>query len=133
MKCKTALLFGGIFIFLVVFIADDAASAMGKIQETGESMQENHDSTVAPLISKLEMRILFDNNPYEKGLEVSWGFSCLIKGAEKTILFDTGGDGSILMANIEKMGIDPSEIDLVVLSHDHLDHTGGLSAFLEKN
>jgi 7,8-dihydropterin-6-yl-methyl-4-(beta-D-ribofuranosyl)aminobenzene 5'-phosphate synthase len=133
MKCEKALSFGGTFIFLVVFIVGSAACATGKTCETGDSMPENHDSTVAPLMSKLEMRILFDNNPYEKGLKVSWGFSCLIKGTEKTILFDTGGDGSVLMANIEKMGIDPSEIDLVVLSHDHWDHTGGLSAFLEKN
>ena len=34
---------------------------------------------------------------------------------------------------MEKLQIDPKEIDIVVLSHIHGDHTGGLSGFLKKN
>lgn len=77
--------------------------------------------------------VIYDNNPYKAGLETGWGFSCLIRGTEKAVLFDTGGDGPNLLANIKKLGISPGEIDVVVLSHIHGDHVGGLNRFLEKN
>jgi len=77
--------------------------------------------------------VTYDNNPYKEGLETGWGFSCVIKGLEKTILFDTGGDGQRLLANMRKLGIDPEEIDIVVLSHIHGDHVGGLHSILRKN
>ncbi|UCD83135.1 MAG: MBL fold metallo-hydrolase [Desulfobacterales bacterium] len=51
------------------------------------------------------------------GLTTSWGFACVIKGAEKTILFDTGGSSAVLLGNMQRLGIDPKEIDMLVLSH----------------
>ncbi len=81
----------------------------------------------------LTIRIVYDNNPYDPDLTPEWGFSCFIKGKEKTILFDTGGNGKTLLSNMKKMKIDPQEVDLIVLSHIHGDHTGGLQEFLEKN
>jgi 7,8-dihydropterin-6-yl-methyl-4-(beta-D-ribofuranosyl)aminobenzene 5'-phosphate synthase len=66
-------------------------------------------------------------------LETRWGFSCYIQGAEKTILFDVGGEGSVLLSNMEKLKIDPETVNAVVLSHVHYDHIGGLSDFLKKN
>ncbi|MEA1964908.1 MAG: MBL fold metallo-hydrolase [Candidatus Aerophobetes bacterium] len=77
--------------------------------------------------------IVYDNNRYNTALETRWGFSCLIKGLEKTILFDTGGEGDILLSNMEKLNIDPQKIEVVILSHIHYDHVGGLFALLEKN
>ena len=76
--------------------------------------------------------VVYDNNPYKQGLETAWGFSAFITSPEKSILFDTGGDRSLLN-NMEKSAIDPDKIDTVVLSHIHPDHTGGLGSFLEKN
>lgn len=64
-------------------------------------------------------------------METSWGYSCLIRGPQKTILFDTGGDGRILMSNMAKIGIDPSMVDMIFISHSHWDHAGGLKSFLE--
>jgi 7,8-dihydropterin-6-yl-methyl-4-(beta-D-ribofuranosyl)aminobenzene 5'-phosphate synthase len=78
----------------------------------------------------LTLTIVYDNNPYDPALETRWGFSCYIKGAESTVLFDVGGDGSVLMGNMAKLGIDPRTVDAVVLSHVHHDHIGGLSRFL---
>jgi 7,8-dihydropterin-6-yl-methyl-4-(beta-D-ribofuranosyl)aminobenzene 5'-phosphate synthase len=79
------------------------------------------------------MTILYDNNRFDPRLKTAWGFSCLIRGLEKTILFDTGGDGYTLLGNMRQLGVKPAEIDIVLLSHIHGDHTGGLGAFLEKN
>ena len=92
--------------------------------------EENTPTTAA---KDLSIIVSYDNNPYKERLTTAWGFSCVIKGTEKIILFDTGGDGSILLANLEKLGINPKEIDLVVLSHIHGDHVGGLPGFLRKN
>lgn len=81
----------------------------------------------------ISITVIYDNNAYQAGLETGWGFSCLIRGTEKAVLFDTGGDGQKLLANMKKLGISPGEIDIVVLSHIHRDHVGGLTIFLEKN
>ena len=80
----------------------------------------------------MTITVLYDNNSYRQGLETRWGFSALVTGTEKTILFDTG-PGCSLLDNMEKLGIQPNSIDIVVLSHVHGDHTGGLGSFLEKN
>ncbi|KPJ50014.1 MAG: hypothetical protein AMJ41_01990 [candidate division Zixibacteria bacterium DG_27] len=77
--------------------------------------------------------VVYDNNPSVEGLKTGWGFSCLVEGCEKTILFDTGGDSATLLYNMEKLGIDPAQIEVVFLSHIHSDHTGGLEGFLKKN
>ncbi len=82
---------------------------------------------------KAAVTILYDNNRFGPHLETAWGFSCLVRALEKTILFDTGGDGYTLLGNMRQVGVEPAEIDLVVFSHIHGDHTGGLEGFLEKN
>ncbi|MHC4424281.1 MAG: MBL fold metallo-hydrolase, partial [Planctomycetota bacterium] len=84
-------------------------------------------------VNDLTITIVYDNNPYKEGLETEWGFACLITGAEKSILFDTGKDGSMLLNNMEKLAIEPNSVELVVLSHIHPDHTGGLRSLIEKN
>jgi len=83
--------------------------------------------------SVVNITILYDNNRFDPHLKAAWGFSCLVRGLGKTVLFDTGGDGSILLANMRQLGVEPAEVDIVILSHIHVDHTGGLGKFLEKN
>ena len=84
-------------------------------------------------LDSLSVVITYDNNPYAEGLRTEWGFSCLVRGPDKTILFDTGGEGEVLMANMAALGLDPRAVDVIVLSHAHRDHTGGLSEFLKSN
>jgi 7,8-dihydropterin-6-yl-methyl-4-(beta-D-ribofuranosyl)aminobenzene 5'-phosphate synthase len=59
------------------------------------------------------------------------GFACLVDSPAGRLLFDTGR-GLALMHNLEVLGIDPSSIDAVVLSHGHNDHTGGLMKLLRQ-
>ena len=51
--------------------------------------------------------------------------SFYIEDEDEKILFDTGYS-DIFLRNAEKMGIDLREVDTIVLSHGHNDHTGGL-------
>ena len=83
--------------------------------------------------NQVSITVVYDNNPFKEGLETRWGFSALITGTEGAILFDTGRDGSMLMDNMGRLAIEPGSIDLLVLSHIHPDHTGGLDSFLGKN
>jgi len=76
---------------------------------------------------------VFDNYQFDPSLKTGWGFSCLVKVGEQWILFDTGADSLILLANMEKLKIDPAKIDIIVLSHIHDDHVGGLFGVLEEN
>ena len=78
-----------------------------------------------------QILIVYDNNSIKGDLTPAWGFSCLIILPPYQILFDTGGDPSILLKNMHKMGIDPQKIDTVLLSHGHGDHVGGLSGVLQ--
>jgi 7,8-dihydropterin-6-yl-methyl-4-(beta-D-ribofuranosyl)aminobenzene 5'-phosphate synthase len=117
-KIKEAFL---ILIFALLFTP--LASAMAQ-EIVAEPNSESKD---------LSLTIVYDNNPYDKELETLWGFSCYIKGPEKTILFDVGGEGSVLLKNMKKLAIDPNTVDIIVLSHIHYDHIGGLSDFLTVN
>ena len=76
---------------------------------------------------------IYDNYEFDPKFKTGFGFSCIVKLKNKTILFDTGGDSPTLLSNMETAGIKPAQIDIVFLSHSHFDHTGGLSGFLEKN
>lgn len=77
-----------------------------------------------------KIKILYDNYPHRKGLKTDWGFAALVEYKEEKILFDTGASGSLLLTNMKEMGIDPQDLDKVVLSHAHGDHIGGLQAIL---
>ncbi len=81
----------------------------------------------------IRVTVLYDNYSFAKGPKTDWGFSCLLTGTEKTILFDTGTKPDLLVENMEKLNVDPENVEIVVISHDHGDHTGGLLALLAKN
>jgi 7,8-dihydropterin-6-yl-methyl-4-(beta-D-ribofuranosyl)aminobenzene 5'-phosphate synthase len=80
----------------------------------------------------LKVTIIYDNTAYRNDLTADWGFACLVEAYGKTILFDTGAKGSILLNNMKKLKIAPISIEDVVISHAHWDHTGGLVDFLRK-
>jgi 7,8-dihydropterin-6-yl-methyl-4-(beta-D-ribofuranosyl)aminobenzene 5'-phosphate synthase len=83
--------------------------------------------------SQITMTVLYDNSAVVEGTKSDWGFSCVIKGAGETILFDTGTQSDVLIHNSQKLDISLDDIDRVVVSHNHGDHTGGLDAVMERN
>jgi 7,8-dihydropterin-6-yl-methyl-4-(beta-D-ribofuranosyl)aminobenzene 5'-phosphate synthase len=78
----------------------------------------------------MKLKIIYDNTA-KKGYKADWGFACFIE--PYGILFDTGADASVLVHNMERMGIKPEEIKELVISHDHWDHTGGMEEVLKLN
>jgi 7,8-dihydropterin-6-yl-methyl-4-(beta-D-ribofuranosyl)aminobenzene 5'-phosphate synthase len=81
----------------------------------------------------LRISVVYNNVPHAPGLATAWGFAAVIESGAETVLFDTGGDGPTLLANMQELGIAPQAIDAIVLSHIHGDHTGGLDDFLAQN
>ena len=75
----------------------------------------------------MKVQILYDNRALP-GYRADWGFACTIEG-EQRVMFDTGADASVLTHNMKRAGVDPTSIDLLILSHRHWDHTGGLPHF----
>jgi 7,8-dihydropterin-6-yl-methyl-4-(beta-D-ribofuranosyl)aminobenzene 5'-phosphate synthase len=82
------------------------------------------------MIERLRVTVLSDNSVVSRGLLAEHGLSMLIDADGRRVLFDTG-QGKVLRANAEALGLDLSRLDAVVLSHGHDDHTGGLAGLLE--
>ncbi|MFC1569407.1 MBL fold metallo-hydrolase [bacterium] len=77
----------------------------------------------------MHIKIIYDNTKSKKSLQSGWGFSCLVDGR---ILFDTGETSEFLLHNMSQLGVKPQDIESVVISHDHWDHTGGLWELLKQ-
>jgi 7,8-dihydropterin-6-yl-methyl-4-(beta-D-ribofuranosyl)aminobenzene 5'-phosphate synthase len=80
----------------------------------------------------MKITTLIENLVSKAGLVAEHGLSIYIETDSRKILFDTGQSG-LFMQNAQKLGINIKEIDTVILSHGHYDHTGGLYPFLERN
>jgi 7,8-dihydropterin-6-yl-methyl-4-(beta-D-ribofuranosyl)aminobenzene 5'-phosphate synthase len=55
-----------------------------------------------------------------------WGFAALVEADGRKILFDTGARPNTVLENAKELKIDLSDVQDVVLSHFHDDHTTGL-------
>src|SRR5262249_31554618 len=77
-----------------------------------------------------QVTILFDAFGKTSDLKRGWGYSASIEYAGRRILFDTGSKGSDFAYNANAIGVDLKQLDFVVLSHRHNDHTAGLNHVL---
>ena len=62
------------------------------------------------------------------------GFSALVRiekaGRERTLLFDTGVSANGMVENMRRLGIDPADVEVIVLSHGHWDHVTGMEGLV---
>lgn len=77
--------------------------------------------------------ILYDAFGNTENLKKDWGFSVVIEYSGKKILFDTGNNAKIFAHNVRAMRVDLKDLDFVVISHRHGDHTSGLNYLLKVN
>ena len=70
------------------------------------------------------------------GLRAEHGFSCLVTitkaGRTTRVLFDTGISPDGLVENMRRLDLSPHDIDLIVLSHGHWDHTTGMHGLVRE-
>jgi metal-dependent hydrolase (beta-lactamase superfamily II) len=55
-----------------------------------------------------------------------WCFSALVEVDGKRVLFDSGGRAETVLNNARELGVDLSNVEDVILSHNHWDHVSGL-------
>lgn len=79
----------------------------------------------------LKVTVLVENTVgVPLGLLSEWGLSMFLDFGDERILFDTGEQGNLIQ-NAQILGHDLRQVDRVVLSHGHYDHSGGLLKFLQ--
>jgi 7,8-dihydropterin-6-yl-methyl-4-(beta-D-ribofuranosyl)aminobenzene 5'-phosphate synthase len=78
-------------------------------------------------VAALKITVLATNlagDPHEGAGE--WGYSALVEVDGHRILYDTGASADMVMRNAAALHIDLSDVEEVVLSHNHWDHVSGL-------
>jgi 7,8-dihydropterin-6-yl-methyl-4-(beta-D-ribofuranosyl)aminobenzene 5'-phosphate synthase len=80
----------------------------------------------------MNLCMLIENNTLSQSLKKEHGLSLYIETMNRKILFDTGASGDFI-DNAARLGINIEDIDSVIISHAHKDHSGGLIRFLEVN
>jgi 7,8-dihydropterin-6-yl-methyl-4-(beta-D-ribofuranosyl)aminobenzene 5'-phosphate synthase len=90
-------------------------------------------AAAAPCRAQDKVTILYDAFGESAGLTKDWGFSALVEHNGKRILFDTGNNAAIFEHNVKALGVNLPQLDFVVISHRHTDHTTGLRYVLSVN
>lgn len=85
------------------------------------------ESSQKPMIVELKPNI------FQLRAESPGSHVYLIKGSKKNVLIDTGTSSNYpnLARGLEELGLKPSNIHLIILTHEHFDHTGACSYFFE--
>ncbi|QQK08656.1 MBL fold metallo-hydrolase [Miniphocaeibacter halophilus] len=80
----------------------------------------------------MKLRVLVDNNTYINHYYLGEpGASYYMEIDNEKILLDTGYSG-IVVENAKKMDVDLSQLNKIIISHGHDDHTKGLMKIIEK-
>ena len=85
-----------------------------------------------PVSDSLTLTVIYDNTTHRPDLEGDWGFSVLAEVPGFHLLFDTGTKEALFLHNFDALNLDAQAVDMVMLSHEHGDHTGGLAGFLNR-
>lgn len=103
------------------------------IREAERAWQAHRPPPIGDFGSTRTLSILplVDWHSSQPGLRTEAGVSYLIRTDRSTILFDVGenqggGDPSPLLHNMQSLGVGLGDFDTIVISHNHLDHVGGM-------
>ena len=80
----------------------------------------------------MKITALVENTRISKQYKSKHGLSLYIQTKNHNILFDMGPN-NLFMDNALICGLDITEVDIVILSHGHIDHGGGINNLLEYN
>jgi 7,8-dihydropterin-6-yl-methyl-4-(beta-D-ribofuranosyl)aminobenzene 5'-phosphate synthase len=82
----------------------------------------------------MDVTVLSENTKLKNSnLHTEHGLSLLVEKDDNIVLFDTGGPEGSAIQNAESLNLDLCDVDAVVISHGHDDHTGGLLDFFKLN
>ena len=90
------------------------------------------------VVKKVELAVLVEDsaNPAKPDLSAKHGLSFFVKAktsdGEVSLIIDTGPSPDVLLHNVDVMGVNLRKTEVVMLSHGHYDHTGGLIEALKR-
>ena len=110
----------------------DILAALGSLPKESEHCALLASNTLKSAIEDLESRKA-DNSPDCRHCDSATCSSKKPRRDEgRRILFDTG-QGRVLRHNAGHLGISLDTVEIMVISHGHFDHTGGLTTAIEAN
>ncbi|PKL37688.1 MAG: MBL fold metallo-hydrolase [Spirochaetae bacterium HGW-Spirochaetae-1] len=119
-------------IIILIILLKFAQLFVGN-RRTERERCELRDKNISSMgaVEKLSILPLVDFFTDDENLRTEAGVSYLIRADETKILLDTGFNRngehpSPLLHNMTALNIDPEKIDMIFISHLHLDHVGGL-------
>lgn len=86
------------------------------------------------LFLRMKISVLIDNSPNPENNQIltEHGLSFYFEADGRKWMMDCGASDKFL-ENAEKLGINVADVDFLILSHAHSDHTGGIAGFLSVN
>ena len=129
-KDNTKKIYSITFVFFIMIIISlnlfvSKPYANGQKRNPGVSHLQDR-SKIHLKEQKMKLTVLVDNNTLiDRYFLAEPGISLFIEEGGKRILFDVGYS-DIFLTNAQKMNIDLRNLDYVILSHGHQDHTWGL-------
>jgi 7,8-dihydropterin-6-yl-methyl-4-(beta-D-ribofuranosyl)aminobenzene 5'-phosphate synthase len=120
-----------LFILFLLFLFLVFRFRAGKQKAEKEWIKADIRKLSVGTTKSLTILPLIDWYPSRNDLKGEAGVSYLIKTDETSILFDVGfnekqTDPSPLIHNMRQLGISTDDFDTIVISHNHLDHVGGI-------
>jgi 7,8-dihydropterin-6-yl-methyl-4-(beta-D-ribofuranosyl)aminobenzene 5'-phosphate synthase len=83
-------------------------------------------------VAKTRITVLVENTARGPGVLAEHGLAYWIEHENRHVLLDSG-QGGVLMSNAYKLGIRMTEIEALILSHGHYDHSGGAAEALKSS
>ncbi len=135
-----------------------AAAVLGGAAALGRFSPARAAALDVPVVDKLSIQVLVDSSfdlflrpgqvngvsvapvagfsDYRRSLHNEWGLSLWLESQlaaqGRTLMLDYGYTPEVLANNMELIGVDPSKLDALIVSHGHYDHFGGLVGFLDR-
>jgi len=108
-------------VILAMTVACAVPPAAGSLTTSAGGGSSSHRART------LKITVLVTNlagDPHEGDGE--WGYSALVEVGGHKVLYDTGASADMVLKNARALHIDLSDVEDVILSHNHWDHVGGL-------
>ena len=74
----------------------------------------------------MQLTVVVENFCTNRLLKAEWGYCLYLESPATRLMLDTGSEVHSLVHNLSALKINPRQIDHLVFSHAHFDHTGGL-------
>ncbi len=127
MRPFTPFLTGALLLSATLYCIPGSNRLWGQERPKDSSVASTPAATAAGPVHAAKITVLSTMMTDRVGFG-EWGFSALVEADGKRLLFDTGGRPETVMKNAAELGVNLSNVEDVVLSHNHWDHTMGLVA-----